>query len=86
MLTSVRGLDNVTDIPGSLLVIGNSELSSLHGLSRLEFLGGDMWIESNPRLSSLQGLSTLPLLTTVGRDLVSASYIERKLAWCVLPF
>ena len=65
-LTSLNGLDNVTDIFGPLIIDNNSQLSSLSGLNSLQnvnydtgVFGGNFEITNNNNLNDINGLTSL---------------------------
>ncbi len=59
LLSSLSGLESLTDIGGNLSIIRNSSLMSLSGLDSLTDIGGILLITSNRSLSSLNGLDSL---------------------------
>jgi hypothetical protein len=58
-LQSLRGLDNLSVIHGTLSILRNSDLETLEGLENLKAVKGKLAIGFNPKLSSLAGLKGL---------------------------
>ena len=65
-LTTLTGLEGLTEIEGDLFIRLNSALTSLEGLNNLISVGGALSISSNNVLSSLSALGSLK---SIGKDL-----------------
>jgi hypothetical protein len=65
-LVSLTGLEGVTSVEGSAVLVSNSSLTNLVGLDYVISIGGDLLIWWNPLLNSLTGLGSL---TTIGGNL-----------------
>lgn len=66
-LTSLKGLESITDIPGNLSIAQNPSLVSLQGLNNLTKISenntnGQLYISYNPLIENLQGLNNLQTL------------------------
>ena len=62
-LTSLAGLDNVTDVFSNLWITGNANLTSLAALSNLTSIDGQFLINDNDSLTTLTGLEALTEMT-----------------------
>jgi hypothetical protein len=58
-LTSLSGLNNLTEVAGNMIIESNPVLQSLTGLEGLTNIGGRLEIESNDALTSLNGMDNL---------------------------
>ncbi|NKB71836.1 MAG: hypothetical protein GKR89_32570 [Candidatus Latescibacteria bacterium] len=58
-LASLKGLEGLTAIGGSLRLEGTGALRSLAGLQRLRKIGGGLYLQQNSRLANLDGLEDL---------------------------
>jgi hypothetical protein len=65
-LSSLSGLENLTEVEGNLQIVKNDSLNNLQGLNGLESLGGKLFIfangDSGVGLTSLEGLEGLSYL------------------------
>lgn len=66
-IVDVTGLEGISSISGSLVIIGNNTLNSIHGLDQLRYVGGDIRIDYNDNLTNLTGLGKLE---TIGGSLI----------------
>ena len=58
-VTSLTGLEGVSEIQGDVYITSNDHLTSLAGLDGLITVEGDLYIEDNTALTSLDGLQNL---------------------------
>lgn len=58
-LTSLAGLEALTEVGGGVSIDGCAELASLDGLEGLEAVGGNLVIATCPKIGSLVGLDAL---------------------------
>ncbi|MFH1119406.1 MAG: T9SS type A sorting domain-containing protein [Bacteroidota bacterium] len=58
-LTSLRGLENLTEISEGMEIIANNDLGSLSGLNNVHSINGSVIISDNANLSNLSGLENL---------------------------
>lgn len=64
-LQSLKGLDGLLKIGGSLVIVNHISLKSLNSLQNLETVEGGLYISSNDSLSNLTGLQNLNSLHQV---------------------
>lgn len=55
-LTDLSGLETLTTVTDSFVIIGNNALTSLKGLTKLTTISGELVLDSNPLLSNLNDL------------------------------
>jgi len=46
-LVTLRGLESVTHVTGSVYIVGNTKLESLDGLQNIELIEGDLYVYDN---------------------------------------
>ncbi len=59
MLSTLNGLESLSNIPGKLTILSNNVITALSGLDNLASIGGELKIENNVSLSTLTGLESL---------------------------
>jgi len=52
LLTNLNGLDNISTIPGNLLIRRNDVLTDISGLQNFNSLEGELGIHNNPLLNN----------------------------------
>ncbi len=62
-LNSLEGLNNIVEINGGLIILGNEGLINLTGLSKLTRLQVGLWVGYNNYITSLYGLDSLINIT-----------------------
>jgi hypothetical protein len=70
---NLDGLNSLTSIGGSLIIVCNEALASLAGLHNLTTIGGNLYLEGNLILTNLAGLDHL---TFVGGDVQFTSNVS----------
>jgi hypothetical protein len=74
MLTSLSGLENLTQVGGTLMIINNDTLSSLNGLDNLSSIGNDLLIGivytfPAKNMGALTSINALGSLASIGGEL-----------------
>ncbi|WP_298494519.1 hypothetical protein [uncultured Algibacter sp.] len=66
-LSSLEGLDSLTEIVDEAVFFNNSQLADFQGFNSVTTIGGDLHITNNLSLSAMNGLNSL---TTIGGDVL----------------
>lgn len=72
-ISNLNGLNGITEIGGSLIIVSNEILKSLTGLNNLKTIGHDLYVEGNFDLLSLTGLENV---NYIGGDIMIMNNIE----------
>jgi hypothetical protein len=65
LLINMTGLDRLSNIDGSVLILGNSSLRNFQGLDSLTVIGSNMEIIENESLENLAGLNALNSISSI---------------------
>merc|ERR1711977_521638 len=77
-VTTLQGLEGLTEVRGHLDISENPQLTSLAGLESLRSVGGDFWVIGNDLFWTLGLGDSLQSLESVGGDLLLMSYLEME--------